>query len=143
MRPPSGTVTFLLTDLEGSTRRWELDPIAKKGAANQGLAEENWPATLPKESSDLTTTPDGEITQAYITAGFVAARLRDWSLTLWLVYSARRTGPSGVKFPTSGCRVSTQRRRDGAPVLPTFSVRHTTCSPPRSATKTCVSQARP
>lgn len=23
---PSGTVTFLLTDVEGSTRRWEADP---------------------------------------------------------------------------------------------------------------------
>ncbi len=48
--PPSGTVTFLLTDLEGSTRMWEQDPVAMKAAmvrhdeilekaiaANQGL----------------------------------------------------------------------------------------------------------
>ena len=28
--PPSGTVTFLLTDLEGSTRMWEQDPVAMK-----------------------------------------------------------------------------------------------------------------
>lgn len=28
--PPSGTVTFLLTDLEGSTRLWEQDPEAMK-----------------------------------------------------------------------------------------------------------------
>jgi hypothetical protein len=30
--PPSGTVTFLLTDLEGSTRRWEQDPDAMRPA---------------------------------------------------------------------------------------------------------------
>ena len=30
--PPSGTVTFLLTDLEGSTRMWEKDPEAMKAA---------------------------------------------------------------------------------------------------------------
>ena len=30
--PPSGTVTFLLTDLEGSTRLWEHDPEAMKAA---------------------------------------------------------------------------------------------------------------
>src|SRR6201993_1808849 len=30
--PPSGTVTFLLTDLEGSTRLWEHDPAAMKAA---------------------------------------------------------------------------------------------------------------
>jgi class 3 adenylate cyclase len=29
---PSGTVTFLLTDLEGSTRMWEQDPEAMKAA---------------------------------------------------------------------------------------------------------------
>jgi len=29
---PSGTVTFLLTDLEGSTRLWEQDPEAMKAA---------------------------------------------------------------------------------------------------------------
>jgi predicted ATPase/class 3 adenylate cyclase len=29
---PSGTVTFLLTDLEGSTRMWEQDPVAMKAA---------------------------------------------------------------------------------------------------------------
>jgi class 3 adenylate cyclase len=31
-RLPSGTVTFLLTDLEGSTRMWEQDPFATKAA---------------------------------------------------------------------------------------------------------------
>jgi predicted ATPase/class 3 adenylate cyclase len=30
--PPSGTVTFVLTDLEGSTRLWEQDPEAMKAA---------------------------------------------------------------------------------------------------------------
>ena len=29
---PSGTVTFLLTDLEGSTRMWHQDPVAMKAA---------------------------------------------------------------------------------------------------------------
>ncbi|MGE2722332.1 ATP-binding protein [Mycolicibacterium celeriflavum] len=31
-QPPSGTVTFLMTDLEGSTRLWEQDPEAMKAA---------------------------------------------------------------------------------------------------------------
>jgi class 3 adenylate cyclase len=31
-KPPSGTVTFLLTDLEGSTRMWEQEPEAMKAA---------------------------------------------------------------------------------------------------------------
>src|SRR5579885_1217536 len=29
---PSGTVTFLFTDIEGSTRRWERDPAAMQAA---------------------------------------------------------------------------------------------------------------
>ena len=29
---PSGTVTFLFTDIEGSTRRWESDPTAMRAA---------------------------------------------------------------------------------------------------------------
>src|SRR4051812_26067389 len=32
LRPPSGTVTFLFTDIEGSTRRWEADPEAMRAA---------------------------------------------------------------------------------------------------------------
>jgi class 3 adenylate cyclase len=31
-RPPSGTVTFLFTDVEGSTRRWESDPETMRAA---------------------------------------------------------------------------------------------------------------
>ncbi len=30
--PPSGTVTFLITDIEGSTRRWEHDPVAMRSS---------------------------------------------------------------------------------------------------------------
>ena len=40
---------------------------------------------LLQESIEGTQTPDGEITQAFITACMVAAQLRDWSLTLRLV----------------------------------------------------------
>jgi hypothetical protein len=40
---------------------------------------------LLQESIERTQTPDGEITQAFITACMVAAQLRDWSLTLKLV----------------------------------------------------------
>ena len=32
MLRPSGTVTFLFTDVEGSTRRWEADPDAMRSA---------------------------------------------------------------------------------------------------------------
>src|SRR2546423_10006533 len=31
-RPPSGVVTFLFTDIEGSTRRWEADAAAMRAA---------------------------------------------------------------------------------------------------------------
>lgn len=30
--PPSGTLTFLFTDVEGSTQRWESDPVAMRAA---------------------------------------------------------------------------------------------------------------
>src|SRR5262245_46436338 len=30
--PPSGTVTFLFTDVESSTRRWEAEPEAMRAA---------------------------------------------------------------------------------------------------------------
>ena len=43
---PSGTVTFLLTDIEGSTRHWETSPGAMRTALlrhdailNEGIAE--------------------------------------------------------------------------------------------------------
>src|SRR5262245_6112963 len=32
VRPASGTVTFLFTDIEGSTRLWETDPEAMRAA---------------------------------------------------------------------------------------------------------------
>ena len=31
MARPTGTVTFLFTDIEGSTRRWESDPEGMRG----------------------------------------------------------------------------------------------------------------
>ena len=31
-RPASGVLTFLFTDIEGSTRRWEADPKAMRAA---------------------------------------------------------------------------------------------------------------
>jgi class 3 adenylate cyclase len=31
-RPASGVITFLFTDIEGSTRRWEADPTAMRAA---------------------------------------------------------------------------------------------------------------
>ena len=32
MAPPSGTVTFLFTDIEGSSRRWDAQPEAMREA---------------------------------------------------------------------------------------------------------------
>src|SRR5436309_15118971 len=32
---PSGTVTFLFTDIEGSTRRWERDAVAMRSAVER------------------------------------------------------------------------------------------------------------
>jgi hypothetical protein len=33
--PPSGVVTFLFTDIEGSTRRWETDAKAMRAALGE------------------------------------------------------------------------------------------------------------
>ena len=33
--PPTGTVTFLFTDIEGSTRMWERDPVAMRSALSR------------------------------------------------------------------------------------------------------------
>ncbi len=33
--PPSGTVTFLFTDIEGSTKRWEQYPQAMRAALSR------------------------------------------------------------------------------------------------------------
>ena len=38
MAAPSGIVTFLFTDIEGSTRRWEIEPEAMRTAL--GLHDE-------------------------------------------------------------------------------------------------------
>ena len=35
--PPSGTVTFLFTDIEGSTERWERDRAAMAAAVERHL----------------------------------------------------------------------------------------------------------
>ena len=40
---PSGTVTFLFTDIEGSTKRWEADPDAMRTE----LATHDDPADVP------------------------------------------------------------------------------------------------
>ena len=32
---PSGTVTFLFTDIEGSTRLWEQDPLAMRSVVER------------------------------------------------------------------------------------------------------------
>lgn len=57
--PPSGTVTFLLTDLEGSTRLWEQDPEAAKPP--QAAVDIRQSGTTP-------VTPD---------ANFILAALRE------------------------------------------------------------------
>jgi hypothetical protein len=37
--PPSGTVTFLLTDLEGSTRLWEQEPASVSTSSRRSFAK--------------------------------------------------------------------------------------------------------
>ena len=39
---PSGTVTFVFTDIEGSTRRWEADPEAMRTCACRKFGRAVW-----------------------------------------------------------------------------------------------------
>jgi class 3 adenylate cyclase len=57
--PPSGTVTFLLTDLEASTRMWEQDPVAMKAAMvrHDELLEKTIAANPPARSVDAQSAP--------------------------------------------------------------------------------------
>ena len=55
---PSGTVTFLFTDLEGSTRRWEEQPDAMRAAlaAHDALLSE---AIAGRDGHVVKSTGDG------------------------------------------------------------------------------------
>jgi hypothetical protein len=61
---PSGVVTFLFTDIEGSTRRWEADADAMPGGVHLftcapiGAWEE--PASNPRHRSLTTVRDDDE-----------------------------------------------------------------------------------
>ena len=50
---PAGTVTFLLTDIEGSTRLWEREPDAMAAAVPEHYA------VLAVAGKTLTLTPQG------------------------------------------------------------------------------------
>ena len=45
---PTGTVTFLFTDIEGSTSRWEAGPLAPPGQVER----------LPKQRAPIGSPPD-------------------------------------------------------------------------------------
>jgi class 3 adenylate cyclase len=72
---PSGTVTFLLTDLEGSTRTWEQDPEAMKPAMvrHDEILENTFAANRGFVFSRMS---DG-ITVAFATAGDAVAGAGD------------------------------------------------------------------
>src|SRR5262245_52315764 len=103
---PTGTVTFLFTDLEGSTRLWEAHPDAmqvalarhdeilrKAVASNRGLVVK---ATGDGVLAVFTTAPDG-------VAAALAAQL-DLATTPWDV-----TGPLRVRM---GLDTGTAELRD-------------------------------
>ncbi len=77
---PTGTVTFLFTDIEGSTRLWEQYPEAMKAA----LARHDailWEAVAAHGGHVVKTTGDG-IFAAFETApdGALAAREAQYAL---------------------------------------------------------------
>ena len=54
---PTGTVTFLLTDIEGSSRRWESDPVAMGPAVQRhyeivGECVTRWGGVRPVEQGE-------------------------------------------------------------------------------------------
>ncbi len=53
--PPTGTVTFLFTDIEGSTLRWQDEPEAMRAL----LAEHDaiWRDVIDKRHGWLSSTP--------------------------------------------------------------------------------------
>src|ERR1700752_4620456 len=73
--PPSGTGTFFLPDLEGSTRMWEQDPEAMRAAMarHDELLEKTIAATQ----------------------GFVFARMGD-GMAAAFAHAGRADGPGGV-----------------------------------------------
>ena len=81
---PFGTVTFMLTDLEGSTRIWEQNPTAMKSAMvrHDELLEK---AIAENDGFVFSRMGDG-MAAAFST--MVAGRLRDWDLTVTLTARA-------------------------------------------------------
>ena len=68
---PSGTVTFLLTDLEGSTRMWEQDPEAMKPAMVR--QDEILEKTIAGNRGFVFSRMSDGITVAFATAGDAVA----------------------------------------------------------------------
>jgi len=57
--PPSGTVTFLFTDIEGSTRRWDAQPDAMQRALarHDAILRESNSGTADTSSRRWATPP--------------------------------------------------------------------------------------
>lgn len=89
VRPPTGTVTFLITDLEGSTRLWEQDPEAMKAAMvrHDVLVES---AIAANRGYVFARMGDG-MAAAFATAGDAIAAA-----------AGIRTALAGERWPTTG-----------------------------------------
>ena len=87
MERPSGTVSFLFTDIEGSTRLWDTEPVAM-GAA------------LARHDEILRSAIDRHGGQVFATGGDGFAAAFTGPATLW----PRPATPSGRWLPNRGRR---------------------------------------
>ena len=104
---PSGTVTFLFTDLEGSTRLWEEHPDAMQPALARH--DEILSRAIAAHGGEIVKTTGDGVHAAFSTAGAGAAAALDAQVAL-TSESWGATGPLSVRM---GLHTGTAELRDG------------------------------
>src|SRR5437764_1515526 len=106
-QPPTGTVTFLFTDLVGSTRLWETHPDAMRDAlaAHDALIRD---AVGAHGGHVVKTTGDG----VHAAFGTADGALRA-AVAVQLAFDGREWGPVGSLHVRIGIHTGTAELREG------------------------------
>jgi class 3 adenylate cyclase len=104
--PPSGTVTFLFTDIEGSTRRWQDEPDAMRALlvehdAILRDAIDKHHGHLFKHTGDGVAAAFSSATDAAAAAVDAQARLADVLRYVWVCTPARPSCAMRIYFGTT------------------------------------------